>query len=133
MTTNLTVATANGKRRVAFCNLFFSETNNGKWKRSFTTCVCGVLRRNKHALTCQFWMQFGFSLGGIGKELECNNINSYKRKCSLLIQTLYLWDRDKGISCTILWIRFYIVLLIEKSNRRADIPNEEIQTRKGSF
>jgi len=46
MTTNLTVATASGKRRVAFCNLFFSETNNGKWKRSFTTCV---LRRNKHA------------------------------------------------------------------------------------
>jgi len=46
---------------------------------------------------------------------------------------LYLWDRDKGISCTVLWIRFYIVLLIEKSNRRADIPNEEIQTRKGSF
>jgi len=39
MTTNLTVATASGKRRVAFCNLFFSETNNGKWKRSFTTCV----------------------------------------------------------------------------------------------
>ena len=27
MTTNLTVATASGKRRVAFCNLFFSETN----------------------------------------------------------------------------------------------------------
>ena len=39
MTTNLTVAAASGKRRVAFCNLFFSETNNGKWKRSFTTCV----------------------------------------------------------------------------------------------
>jgi len=39
MTTNLTVATASGKKRVAFCNLFFSETNNGKWKRSFTTCV----------------------------------------------------------------------------------------------
>ena len=39
MTTNLTVATTCGKRRVAFCNLFFSETNNGKWKRSFTTCV----------------------------------------------------------------------------------------------
>jgi len=46
MTTNLTVATASGKRRVVFCNLFFSETNNEKWKRSFTTCV---LRRNKHA------------------------------------------------------------------------------------
>ena len=39
MTINLTVATASGKRRVAFCNLFFSETNNEKWKRNFTTCV----------------------------------------------------------------------------------------------
>jgi len=39
MTTNLTVATVSEKRRIAFYNLFFSETNNGKWKRSFTTCV----------------------------------------------------------------------------------------------
>ena len=37
MTTNLAVVTASGKMRVAFCNLFFSETNSGKWKRSFTT------------------------------------------------------------------------------------------------
>jgi len=35
-------------------------------------------------------------LGGIGKKLECNNIDSYRRKGSLLIQTLYLWDRDRG-------------------------------------
>lgn len=48
--------------------------------------------------TRQFGIQFGilFSLGGIGKELECNNIDSYRRKGSLLIQTLYLWDRDRG-------------------------------------
>jgi predicted ribosome quality control (RQC) complex YloA/Tae2 family protein len=31
-------------------------------------------------------------LGGLGKELECNNIDSYRRKGSLLIQTLYLWE-----------------------------------------
>nr|UHA78703.1 photochlorophyllide reductase subunit B [Lycium barbarum] len=37
-----------------------------------------------------------FSLGGIGKDLEWNNIDSYRRKGSLLIQTLYLWDRDRG-------------------------------------
>lgn len=39
----------------------------------------------------------GFSLGGIGKELEWNNIDSYRyrRKGSLLIQRLYLWDRDR--------------------------------------
>ena len=37
MTTNLTVATASEKIRVAFCNLFFSETSSEKWKRSFTT------------------------------------------------------------------------------------------------
>jgi len=35
-------------------------------------------------------------LVGIGKELECNNIDSYRRKGSLLIQTLYLWNRDRG-------------------------------------
>ena len=36
-------------------------------------------------------------MGGIGKELECNNIDSYRyrRKGSLLIQTLYLRDRDR--------------------------------------
>ena len=39
MTTNLTVATASGKRRLAFCNYFFSETNSEKWKRNFTTYV----------------------------------------------------------------------------------------------
>jgi hypothetical protein len=34
-------------------------------------------------------------LGGIGKKLEWNNIDSYRRKGSLLIQTLYLWDRGR--------------------------------------
>lgn len=43
-----------------------------------------------------FGSNSGFSLGDIGKELECNNIDSYRRKGSLLIQTLYLWDRDRG-------------------------------------
>jgi len=39
----------------------------------------------------------GFSLGDIGKELEWNNIDSYRyrRKGSLLIQTLDLRDRDR--------------------------------------
>ena len=56
----------------------------------------------------------GFSLGGIGKELECNNIDSYRyrRKGSLLIQTLYLRDRDRERGKN---RRFHIVLLIEKS------------------
>jgi hypothetical protein len=35
-------------------------------------------------------------LGGIGKELKCNNIDSCRRKGSLLIQMLDLWDRDIG-------------------------------------
>jgi len=36
-------------------------------------------------------------LGGIGKDLEWNNIDSYRRKGSLLIQTLYLWDLRNDI------------------------------------
>ena len=36
-TTKLTVVTASGKMKVAFCKLFFSETDSEKWKRSFTT------------------------------------------------------------------------------------------------
>jgi len=55
---------------------------------------------DKLTLTRQFGIQFGilFSLGGSGKELKWNNIDSYRyrRKGSLLIQTLYLWDRDRG-------------------------------------
>ena len=69
---------------------------------------------DKLTLTHQFGIHFGFSLGGIGEELECNNIDSYKykRKGSLLIQTLYLWDRDRGREKNRI---FHIVLLIEKS------------------
>jgi len=50
---------------------------------------------DKLTLTRQFGIQF--ALGGIGKELEWNNIDSYRyrRKSSLLIQMLYLWDRDR--------------------------------------
>ena len=51
---------------------------------------------DKLTLTRQFGIQFGIFLGGIRKELECNNIDSYRRKGSLWIQTLYLWDRDRG-------------------------------------
>ena len=58
MTTSLTVATVSEKMRVAFCKLFFSKTNNGKWKRSFTTC--DILRRNKHA-------QYGLSIMSVLK------------------------------------------------------------------
>jgi len=43
---------------------------------------------DKLTLTRQFGIQFEIFLG---KELECNNIDSYRRKGSLLIQTLYLW------------------------------------------
>ena len=56
----------------------------------------------------------GFSVGGIGKELEWNNIDSYRyrRKDSLLIQRLYLWigieKEEKTEDFT------HIVLLIEK-------------------
>jgi len=52
-------------------------------------------------------------LGGIGKELEWNNIYSYRyrRKGSLLIQTLYLRDRDRERGKK---RRFHIVLVIEK-------------------
>jgi len=32
-------------------------------------------------------------LGGLRKRLEWNNIDSYRRKGSLLIQMLYLWYR----------------------------------------
>ena len=31
-----------------------------------------------------------------GKKLEWNNIDSYRGKSSLLMQTLYLEDRDRG-------------------------------------
>ena len=48
MTTKITVATASGKMRVAFCK-FCSEINSGEWKRGFTTC--GHLRRNEHAFS----------------------------------------------------------------------------------
>jgi hypothetical protein len=53
-------------------------------------------------------------LGGIGKELEWKNIDSYRRKGSLLIQTPYLSHRDRGRGKTEDFT-FYIVLLIEKS------------------
>ncbi|KAL4295416.1 hypothetical protein GQ457_12G006880 [Hibiscus cannabinus] len=57
-------------------------------------------RMDKLTLTRQFGIQFGIFLGG------------YPGKGSLLIQMLYLWDRDreKGKNR-----RFHIVLLIEKS------------------
>ena len=69
-------------------------------------------RMDKLTLTRQFWIQFGIL--GIGKELECNNIDSYRyrRKGSLLIQTLYPRDRDRERGKK---RRFHIVLLIEKS------------------
>lgn len=67
-------------------------------------------RMDKLTLTRQFWIQFGIFLGGIGKELAWDNIDSYRRKGSLLIQTLYLWDRGRGKNR-----RFHTVLLIEKS------------------
>ncbi|KAJ7942116.1 30S ribosomal protein S12, chloroplastic [Quillaja saponaria] len=52
---------------------------------------------DKLTLTRHLGSNSGFSLGGIGKELEWNNIDSYRyrRKGSLLIQTLYLRDRDR--------------------------------------
>ncbi|TYI03364.1 hypothetical protein ES332_A11G333500v1 [Gossypium tomentosum] len=37
-------------------------------------------RMDKLTLTRQFRIQFGIFLGGISKELECNNIDSYRRK-----------------------------------------------------
>ncbi|XVF84742.1 hypothetical protein PTKIN_Ptkin17bG0062800 [Pterospermum kingtungense] len=54
-------------------------------------------RMDKLTLTRQFGIQFGIFLGGINKELECNNIDSYRYrgKGSLLIQMLYLLDRDR--------------------------------------
>ena len=66
---------------------------------------------DKLTLTRQFWIQFGIL--GIGKELECNNIDSYRyrRKGSLLIQTLYPRDRDRERGKK---RRFHIVLVIEK-------------------
>ena len=65
MTTNLTVAIASGKMRVAFCKLFFSETNSEKWKKKvLRLTTCGVLRRNKHAQCLiqytQTWSQAGY-------------------------------------------------------------------------
>ncbi|KAL5727324.1 ribosomal protein S12 [Ranunculus cassubicifolius] len=45
---------------------------------------------DKLTLTLNLGSNSRFSLGGIGKGLECNNIDSYRRKGSLLIQTLYL-------------------------------------------
>jgi hypothetical protein len=35
-------------------------------------------------------------LGSVGKKLEWNNMDSYRGKGSLLMQTLYLEDRDRG-------------------------------------
>ncbi|MFQ6668055.1 hypothetical protein Gotur_033854 [Gossypium turneri] len=35
---------------------------------------------DKLTLTRQFGIQFEIFLGGISKELECNNIGSYRRK-----------------------------------------------------
>ncbi|MFQ6622124.1 hypothetical protein Gotur_003193 [Gossypium turneri] len=35
---------------------------------------------DKLTQTCQFGIQFGIFLGGINKELERNNIDSYRRK-----------------------------------------------------
>ncbi|KAB1993971.1 hypothetical protein ES319_D13G068100v1 [Gossypium barbadense] len=37
-------------------------------------------RMNKLTLTRQFGIQFRIFFGGISKELECNNIDSYRRK-----------------------------------------------------
>ncbi|KAG4134405.1 hypothetical protein ERO13_D08G154520v2, partial [Gossypium hirsutum] len=37
-------------------------------------------RMDKLTLTRQFGIQFGIFLRGISKELECNNIDSYRRK-----------------------------------------------------
>ena len=47
---------------------------------------------------CQFGIHFEIFLERYGKELECNNIDlyGYKIKVFLLIQMLYLWDRDGG-------------------------------------
>jgi hypothetical protein len=75
---------------------------------------------DKLTLTRQFGIHSIFSLGGIGKELEWNKIDSYRRKGSLLIQTLYLWDRDRGRGKN---RRFHIVLLIEKSIRLISYPS----------
>ena len=59
MTTNLTVATANGKIRVAFCKLFCSETKSGKLKREFydlqLATFCGETNRPQVELEhCDF-------------------------------------------------------------------------------
>ena len=57
---------------------------------------------DKLILTRQFGIQFGIFFGGVGKESEWNNIDSYRyrRKGSLLIPTLYLWDRYSEIGKT---------------------------------
>ncbi|KAL4347764.1 hypothetical protein GQ457_17G000650 [Hibiscus cannabinus] len=57
-------------------------------------------RMDKLTLTCQFGIQFEIFLWG------------YPGKGSLLIQMLYLWDRDRERGKN---RRFHIVLLIEKS------------------
>ena len=50
---------------------------------------------DKLTLTRQFGIQFEIFLGRY-REVEWNNIDSYRRKGSVLIQTLYLWDRERG-------------------------------------
>lgn len=64
---------------------------------------------DKLTLKCQYGIEFDsiFSLGGNGKKLEWNKIDSYRRKGSL-----YLWNRDirRGKNK-----KFHIALLIEKS------------------
>ena len=83
---------------------------------AFSVWVCGVIFGGTPPLEngMEPGSDSGFSLGGIGKELECNNIDlyRYRRKGSLLIQTLYLRDRDRERGKN---RRFHIVLLIEKS------------------
>ena len=51
MTTKLTVVTASEKMRVAFCTLFFSETNSENGKEVLRLTTGSVLRRNKQALS----------------------------------------------------------------------------------
>ena len=80
MTTNLTVATASGKMRVAFCNFFFSETNSGKWKRSFTT----------YDLRCFAAIQTGPQL-----HLQRSPSDQQIQKTSSSVSTCYHQDRKK--------------------------------------
>lgn len=63
---------------------------------------------DKLTLTRQFGIQF--RIFGSGRDWNVIIlIHSYRRKGSLLIQPLYLWDRGRGKNR-----RFHIVLLIEK-------------------